>query len=82
MVVRLVVAVTVAMVVLITIARGIKAAEWILLRQLPGAEWQQRGPMLDQQQACMTALASDGITVPTGTRLRCERVVATRAAAR
>lgn len=78
MVVRLVVAVTVFLVVAITIARGIKAGDWMLLRQGPGGEWQQRGPVLEHEVACMTAMASDGVIVPPGTRLRCERVTATR----
>jgi hypothetical protein len=78
MVVKVVVGVTVA----ITVVRGIKAADWILMRQLPGQEWTQRGPALDQQTACLTALASDGIVVPPGTRLKCERVVTTKEAAR
>lgn len=82
MVVRIVVGVTVAMVVLITIARGLRADDWALMRKAPNGEWQQRGPMLDQQTACLTALASDGIVVPSGTRLRCERVIDTKAAAR
>ena len=59
----------------ITIYRGVaRASDWALMRKLPGAEWQQRGPTLDQQTACLTALASDGFVVPPGTKLRCERV--------
>lgn len=82
MVVKTIVVVTVVAVVLITIARGIRAADWALMRMLPGQDWQQRGPMLDQQTACMTALASDGIVVPSGTWLRCERVTPTKEAKR
>lgn len=82
MVVRAIVAVTVAAVLVIAIARGLKAADWMLMRQAPGEQWQQRGPMFDQQTACMTALASDGIAVPAGTRLKCQRVIATKEATR
>jgi hypothetical protein len=68
-----------AAVVAITIARGVaRAADWALLRQDAAGEWHQRGPMLEQETACRTALASDGIVVPAGTRMRCERVVPTK----
>ncbi len=73
MLVKSIVTAAVIAVVLIAIARGIRAADWVLMRQLPGSEWQQRGPALDQQAACLTALASDGFVVPAGTRLKCEK---------
>lgn len=82
LVVRTVVVTTIAAVVLITIARGVRSADWLLMRQLPSAEWVQRGAMLDHQVACLDALANDGIAVPAGTRLRCERMTPTKEAAR
>lgn len=82
MIVRLVVAITVAAVVLIGLARGLKAADWLLLRKAPDSEWQQRGPILDHEVACRTALASDGIIAPPGTWLKCERVISTKEATR
>jgi hypothetical protein len=81
-VVRVLLAAAVALVVMIAVARVVKAADWQLMRQLPGAEWQQRGPALGQETACMTALASDGIVVPSGTKLRCERIIPTKEATR
>lgn len=78
MTVRIVVAGTVFLVVAITIARGIKAAEWLLLHQGANGEWQHRGPVFEHEVACMTALENDGVMVPSGTRLRCERVTAAR----
>lgn len=81
MAVKWTVAITVAAIVAITIYRGVaRASDWALMRQLPGQEWQQRGPALDQQVACMTALASDGFVVPKGTRLKCERITTTNEA--
>lgn len=82
MVVRTVVGITVFLVVAITIARGIKAADWLLMRQASDGAWHQRGPVLGQETACLTALASDGIVVASGTRLRCERITATKEAKR
>jgi hypothetical protein len=82
MVVRTIVAATVIAVVVITVWRGVRAADWQLMRQLPGQEWAQRGPMIDHQQACMTALASEGIVVPSGTKLKCQRANRAREANR
>lgn len=82
MLVRAIVAATVIAVVVITVWRGVRAADWMLMRQLLGREWAQRGPILEQQTACMTALVSDGIIAPPGTWLRCERVVPAKEAAR
>lgn len=82
MVVRAAVIVTVLLVVAITVIRGVRAADWVLLRQDASGDWHQRGPMLDQQTACLTALASDGIVVPSGTRLTCRRVISTKEATR
>jgi hypothetical protein len=64
-----------AAVLAITIARGVaRASDWVLLRQLPNQEWVQRGVALDHQVECLDALASDGIAVPAGTKLKCQRV--------
>lgn len=82
LVVRAVVGVTVALVLTITIVRGVRSADWLLMRQLPGAEWVQRGALLDHRVACLDALASDGVVVPAGTRLRCERMTPTKESAR
>ncbi len=73
---RTVIACTLIALAAITVARKARAADWLLMRKLPNQEWQQRGPALDQQTACLTALASDGFVVPKGTLLRCERAEA------
>lgn len=81
MVVKWTVALTCAAIVAIAIYRGVaRASDWTLMRQLPGEEWRQRGPVLDQETACRTALASDGLVVPKGTRLKCERIKPTNEA--
>ena len=79
---RVVIVCTLIALAAITVARKVRAADWLLMRKLPGQEWAQRGPILDQETACRTALASDGFVVPKGTLLKCQRVTKTKEAAR
>ena len=82
MLLRIVVAAAIAAVVLITVVRGVRAADWQLLGKLPGENWAQRGPVLDAVVACETASASDAVIVPAGTALRCQRIISTKEATR